>query len=505
MRQMADNDLADLIRSPRLDNLNPRDTITQIKAAAIRQFEALDGRMRIHSTEYFNHSFAPDLVLNWRTGREVERYVYMRSGSDDLALKDDVRRLGSQRPIVLGLAAVHRRSVENVAPDVSLNRLAEDYDTLVTDPEALASVAKARKDRPVTTLFSTALAQGGKGVLDSEDAATTTDLIAGGFEAAREMGAESVLKALTAVDAHLAAPFASRFNRVLQAVWIGSGGRADLFPQVKIDLAAGVDDEALEFLLDLEPIEDPEFWRRIGRSTTVKQIGHLTPRQPNENLQWLIKANLDHLSARVCRVQDRQEQFDDQDQPEFRWLIERNALALRSHSWIAYVAEKAEELGNIEGTPTDGVSINDLIGRATGTTLVGLQMSDGTYELDLTSSGQADVAHSDHLDAVSRSFGPSAKVLRARALTDNRQVACDFTRSAASTTTSSIVQLRDLLRVGLPLLRPIGEEEQVALVDLLEPLHDPGMLALDIDLATATGTLAFPDEDGEDYEPSDEG
>jgi hypothetical protein len=73
----------------------------------------------------------------------------------------------------------------------------------------------------------------------------------------------------------------------LQAVWIGSGGRADLFPDNQIELSAGVDDDALEFLLDLEPIRDYDFWRRIGRTASVAQIGKLSPQHPNENLHFL--------------------------------------------------------------------------------------------------------------------------------------------------------------------------------------------------------------------------
>jgi len=486
---MAESELARLLSSQSLYYLNPRDTITQIKAAAIRQFEALDSRVQIHSTDYFNHSFTPDLVLSWRTGREAERYVYMRSASDQEALTEDVLKLGEQKPIVLGLTPLYREAGEHDTAGIALDRLARDRDTLVTDAAALGSVTEAKRDQPITSLFSTALAQAGRGLVDSDDAETTTLAIANGFTAAREMGADSVQRAVTAVDSHLSVPFASRFNRIMQAVWIGSGGRADLFPQGQIDLAAGVDVEALEFLLDLDEVDDDEFWRRIGRTTTVSQIGRLSPRQPNANMQHLIKANLDHLMARVCRLQDRQEELYEQEQPEFWWRTENNALALRGRSWIAFVAEKAEDLGGIDGTPTSGVSITDLVNRAGSTVLTSLQMSDGTYELDLSSPSQADVAHSDHLNAVARSFGPAAKVLRARAMTGNRQVACDFTKSSASTTTSSVVLVTELLSISLPLLRPMEALAQAALLEVLSPLEDPDTLPMGIE---NSGQLTIP-------------
>jgi hypothetical protein len=496
---VVETELTRLVTSRILHDLSPRDTITQIKAAAIRQFAALDSRMKIHSTEYFNHSFAPDLVLTWRTSRETERYVYMRSASDHEDLAADVLRLGGQKPIVLGLNPVYREIGDHEKVGISLNRLAQDRDTLVTDASALASVVRAKLNKPITSLFSTALAQAGRGLVDSDDAETTTAVIASGFDAARGMGADSVLRAVTAVDDHLAVPFANRFNRILEAVWVGSGGRADLFPRGQLDLTAGVDDEALEFLLDLDVIDDYDFWRRIGRTTTVSQIGKLSPRQPNDNMQHLVKANLDHLTARACRVQDRQERMEEQEQPDLWWLTENHALALRSRSWTAFIAERAEELSGIEGTATKGVSIADLIDRAGTTVLTGVEMSDGTYQLDLSSSTQADVAHSDHLDAVARSFGSTARVQRARAMTDNRQVACDFTKSSASATTSSVVPVTELLGVSLPLLRPMQPSARAALLELLTPLVDPDALPLEGPIK-GNEQLAFPIEHSSDSE-----
>jgi hypothetical protein len=391
--------------------------------------------MAIHSTEYFNHSFSPDLVLTWETGRETERYVYIRSASEPDDLAEDVRRLADQKPIVLGLYPVYAKPDDRDASSLDLNALAHERDILVTDPGALASIAEAKQSRPFNSLFSTALTQAGRGLVDNYDAEATTEAIASGFDAAREMGADSVLKAVIAVQDPLAAPFANRFNRILQAVWIGSGGRADLFPHGQVDLTAGVEDDALEFLLDLEVIEDDDFWRRIGRNIAVSQLGQLSPRQPNANLQCLIKANLDHLAVRACRIQDRPQRIEEAGQSDPWWLTEQHALALRGPSWVAYVAEKAEELGEIEGTPTRGVSINDLVDRAGTTVLSSMQMSDGTYDLDLSSSTHQDVIHSAQLGAVAGSFG-----------------------------------------ISIPLLRPMTEEELNALVELLTPLPDPDQL-----------------------------
>lgn len=475
---MNNTSLPGLISSGDLSSLSARDTIIQIKAAAIRQFQALDARMLIHSTEYFNHTFAPDLVLRWPSGSGAERYVYMRSSVHDEVLADDVARLGDLRPILLELVPVHDQKLGK-SNEQGLNRLALEKNTLVTDPAALASIGEAKRDRPVTSLFSTALAQGGRGLLADEDARVATEAIADGFDGARRIASESVFRAAETADDHLSTPFANRFNRLLQAVWIASGGRADLFPHSQSTLTTGIDDDALEYLLDLEPIRDLDFWRGIGRSATVVRIGKLAMQHPNENLQFLVKANLDHLAVRSCRVQDRYPQLDEQDRPDFWWLTERGALALRSREWMAFVAEKAEDLSNIDSTSYKGISIPDLLERVRETVLTSLQMSDGAYEVDLSSSEQGNVTHSDHLQAVAESFGKTARVLRARALAGGRQISCDFSRSSASTTTSSTVTITELLGVSLPLLRPLSDDDRTKLEDLLRPPEDPNTLPPD--------------------------
>jgi hypothetical protein len=468
---MTERSLPGLITWDDLSELSTRETITQIKAAAIRQFEALDERIRVHSTDYFNHSFAPDLVLRWDRDSESERYVYMRSSAQAEVLGDDVARLGDLRPIMLDLVPLLSQGREKA--EDSLLGLAYEKNTLITDPRALATIGEAKRDRPVTSLFSAALARGGRGLLDDADARQATDVIANGFDAARRMETDPVHSAAAIAVDHLSAPFANRFNRLLQAVWIASGGSAALFPNNQLELSAGVDDDALEYVLELEPIRDPDFWRGIGRTLSVTRIGKLTPQHPNENLQLLIKTNLDHLTIRWCRLQERQELLDEQDHANFLWVTERDALALRGRGWIAFVAEKSSDLSEIEGTSTQGISIGNLLERADDTVLTSVQMSGYDYALDLRSSAPSGLIPGGLLYSLAETFGKDARVLRARAISRGRQVACDFSKSSASTGTSRMASLTDLLGVSLPLLRDMDEDTRARLQDLLQPMDDP--------------------------------
>ena len=268
--------LPGLISSDDLSRLNTRDTIIQIKTAAIRQFEALDARMHIHNTQYFNHSFAPDLVLRWSRGSPGERYVFMRSSSQDEVLVDDVARLGDLKPIILALASVQGETEQKTTE--SLSRLTYEKDTLVTDPTALAKIGEVKRDRPVINLFSTALTQGGRGLLDGDDARKAAILIADGLNGARQIKPDLVSRAAATAENYLSAPFANRFHRLLRAVWITSGGRADLFPYSQTQLSASMDDDALEYLLEQEPYDAGSGLERLV--TWVAEDTPLSASQP---------------------------------------------------------------------------------------------------------------------------------------------------------------------------------------------------------------------------------
>jgi hypothetical protein len=98
---MSNSSFMNIAANGTLDESSPLDTIAKIKHLAIRRLEALDSNVLIQVTDYFNHTFAPDLVLRWPRSQENERYVYLRGTNHIEYLVDDVERIGNQQPIVL--------------------------------------------------------------------------------------------------------------------------------------------------------------------------------------------------------------------------------------------------------------------------------------------------------------------------------------------------------------------------------------------------------------------
>jgi len=303
-------------------------------------------------------------------------------------------------PIVFGLTATPHDAPEVVQ---TLRSVATARRTLVTDPSAVSTFISGRDTTPVLGLFSSSLAQGGRGLVDNEEALTATQVLAAGFTGARNVDADATGDADSLFSSLLDERQTGRMSRFLQAIWVGSGGRLDLFPGPH-DLSGDLSDEALQFLLNFDEITDPEFWQRLGRGVSVSQLGTVQVQDPSPNLGHLVQANLDHLWARACAVvADAPHLDENSDNSSFRWLVERKVLALRGEGFTSYVSETAADARSLAGKPDPGLDVNVLRGRAHDSVLNSLQLGDGRDALRLDSENDTDVAQGERLRALAHS------------------------------------------------------------------------------------------------------
>src|SRR5262245_6201042 len=82
-----------------------RDSIRSIKQAIAQEIVALDPQVKVKTTEYFNHSYVPDLVAVWPSDSVTkERYIYLKFNSELAYLFDDLTLVQDHHPIIFGLA-----------------------------------------------------------------------------------------------------------------------------------------------------------------------------------------------------------------------------------------------------------------------------------------------------------------------------------------------------------------------------------------------------------------
>jgi hypothetical protein len=449
----------------------PSDSIHQVKREVSSELRALDPAMVITETDYFNHSFAPDLVASWPSDPTTpDRFIYLKVSSQLDFLLNDVTLVKDQRPIVFGLSPTPSGNV-SVAREI--RETAQRSDTLVTDADGLEELIEGNNSRFVK-LASNAVAQGGRGVVDQAGGAQAAEALNAGFDAALATEPSLTRTATSTLGTLLDARHADRMTRLLQAVWVGSGGRFENFPGPK-DLASDIADEALQFLLEYEEIDDLSFWRRIGSRVSIAQLGRLQLLKGSANLDHLIQANIHTLAAGTCRVLARHRELADAVGMSRRWLVERELLALRGADFIAYFAANLDDISNVRRKRSAGITVDDLARRARGLIIT---------EADLATAGRrtVKVISEDRTDLVddikSGKTYPEAtrstevRVKRAGAFLGNdRVLSCDFQTFTATRRTNSRTSLSDLVGAGIPLLHdvtPVDLERIARIVNVEE-------------------------------------
>jgi hypothetical protein len=446
-------EIFEALRSAGADN--PAANISFIKSLIVDNLRTADATVHVEVTDHFNHSFVPDMVLAW-PGVPEKRQLFLRTGFDLPDLMADVDLLAKEKPILLPLSGVQDIDVGSEMPDV-LSSHSTQHSTLITDPAGLQAFAERRTERPVVSLFSHALLQGGRGVLSLERAQQVSGVVGEGFDGAQHADFAATSTAVEATEALLDPPRASQMNRLLHAVWVGSGAPGTSFPGAS-GVTAVLDAEALRFVLGLD-IPDDEFWRRLGQGLTTGRLCELGDAPPSDNFQRLLMGNAHRLQAKACRVSGP---VRTADAP--RWSVAANTLVLDlEQARVQFAPRRVSDLpGN---GPTDVVppSVSDLAARAARAEVEveEVRLSNGESTLSYASEGGLDVAQDTALSEVANVLpGAAVTVAVARVGTAGRTVRCNFNTLTATGNSSAKFYVAELAAIAVPLLVSLTEEEQ---------------------------------------------
>ncbi|WP_143645227.1 hypothetical protein [Streptomyces antioxidans] len=447
-----------------IDPMDPLRSVHALKQTVINELKETDSRVSIKSTDYFNHTFAPDLVLRWPHDSNVRR-LFLRTDPDPIYLAQDMGIAGAPDSIFFSLSSGERPG--EVGSDESLHAAALEAGALLTDADGLQEFIESRRETPVVSLASSAILQGGRGLIKRPEAVAVSRGVSDGFSAAQELDVSRTRSATRVINEVFDGVRSSRLTRFLQAVWVGSGGDAATFP-APADVAGPLDDEALSFLLDLEEITDDSFWRRIGRGITLDRLAGLTINQPSRNLQRLVTNNLDVLQAKICRIALLQPQLW-RDESPLQWAVDREMLALQSDRFAAFLAGRREDL-NARPEDLDGISVNDVVKRAVRHRIAVSELELSTVRRTLTygSDRVEDVTRDEELADFAEVLGPSVRVNAAIAsIARGRNLRCDFTSLTGQGRTAAKFPISELLYAALGLMMELTEEEERQLSVLL--------------------------------------
>lgn len=437
---------------------SPSERIGAIKAAVVDNLRAADNRMKIETTDHFNHSFVPDLVLSW-PGQSENRRVFLRASYRIWDLLRDADLLAVDQPIIMPLVPMREQEDDGVS---ALHERTKESRILVTNPYGLEAFAEGRDAAPVVALLTHAILQGGRGVITTRRAREISGQVAAGFSGARNAAYEATSAALAVNETNLDPHRASQMNRLLHALWIGSGAPPSEFPGAT-GATAALDEEALRFVLEMPDLEDGAFWRRLGLSLTTERLCQLADFPANANLQRLLQYSAYRLTAKACRVVATPQR---PTEGVLRWSITSSTLTLQSPRYrIHFAPRSVMELPETTSV-RETVSVSELKRRAgnAGVDVAEVRLSNGDATLTYASTERPDVARDDFLSAVAAllSNGFVASVT-ARIGNGSRSVRCSFDTRTGAGNGNARYLLAELATVAAPLLNPILADELIAI------------------------------------------
>lgn len=443
---------------------DPRESEHRVKSAIADALSAFDPTATVKVTSYFNHTFAPDMLLSWG---QAQRPVFLRFTDNVPELGHDIEMLDKLDPLVFGLSTPTASSVvEN-----RLDERSRNADVLLTTPTAVEELTGREAPAATDRMLRNSLAHAGRGALiGSSNARELADTFAQGLTSAAGGEVGGTREALATIEHFFAVGQARRLNRVVQAVWEGGGARLDQYPGDP-ELSADVGSLPLLYLVQLMDTDDLSFWRGVGRNLTLEHLvdlGHADAAD-YENFQHLINANLDVLRARACHVLDMR-LYDDSEPPTLKWGVDLPvsetppALTLVGPGFLVYAARSRGELDPRVRKPGSGIPVEEYIERTQKASVTAVNVSVGDKHLALSAdSGMTD---SEFLEAATSGL-PSAMVDRATVTTPTGRVTVDFPQSTGTGVTRSDTLLAHLLHATTMLLVPLKPDERERLTEFL--------------------------------------
>lgn len=450
---------------------SPQDSILRIKNAVAHEITALDATAEIKSTDYFNHTFAPDFVLTWPD--QVERRVYLRLAYDLEALAAGMDFIDTHAPLVLGL-----NSREAVEAKSLVDESIAGTNVMFTEPAAMERLIQHKETEATANLFSNAIAQGGRGTFVADDAVQLSDVVELGFEGAAAIERQPTEEALSVISTYLGDIQASRMTRVLQAVWEGSGGSLTDFPG-HADLSGRLTPEALHYLVKYMRTDDIGFWQRIGRKLQLSDLETLDFDADSDNIQLLIKANLDVIRARAAVVRKDPLGVNSLEiDQKFRWSRRGQHVTFEAPNLYAALSSSKTEIEDFARESANAVPIEDFIERSGEFQLVEctLEASPET----VTAKTAVGTIAPDRLRKLADSVEGSGAVTEATFATPSGRVTTNLTRQTGSGVTKSNLLMADLLATTLPIVSELDLTVRSEMLAFLSYDEIPGQLTLDL-------------------------
>lgn len=310
---------------------------TDVKQLLCDELARVDPTAAIHRTEYFNHTYLPDVVLDWDAAGSRE--VFLRFVSAPTRLLADVDRIGVGGPVIFDLShAARQREVDDSPSASSAVQEASERspELLITDSEATPHVRPKNAKNMLERLVVGNLLRSGHGNLDESTASSAVTTSRAGYGGAIATDPDRVRAVVAVGQQVLDQDTERRVARTLQLLWWVGGGAPEEFPiSVPDDMELNPSDTH-DFLRSVfkgeQVIEDDAFWSRLADRLSFDTLVGVGDVPHSENLRRLMCQLAGRLKLSHVVLDNWWGSF--QPFGRLEWRLEDRFLCLRSPEWV---------------------------------------------------------------------------------------------------------------------------------------------------------------------------
>ena len=434
---------------------------TEVKRLLCDELARVDPKAQIHRTEYFNHTYVPDVVLDW-DGREP-RELFLRFTSTPQRLLTDVDRIGASGPVIFDLspATARERGAEELASVATAVQRASERspELLITNSEATQDVRPGHAKNMVERLVVGNLLRSGRGHLDESTAEKAVSASRAGYAGAIDAAPDDVQAAVDVARQMLDPDTERRVERTLQLLWWVGGGAPEVFPISGLDdmelNPADTRDFLREVFADEPVIEDDAFWSRLADRLTFDTLVDVGDAAQSENLHHLMRQLVGRLELSHATVDKRERPFPPFDQ--LAWTLEERFLCLRGPEWECRFTPHGNRFSQRrdEGRP---VPLAEADRRSATYRVQEAKIDEAARQVTLSRKADGPDQYLGSLRDLAAGFAEDVAVRTITVLLDDSAITADFDRMMVGADPDATI--RSMATVATEMLAAIDDDEQ---------------------------------------------
>ncbi|BDU01046.1 MULTISPECIES: helicase associated domain-containing protein [Nocardia] len=435
-------------------------SIQRLKEIVTETLLATDPSAKIVQTEYFNHTYIPDLVVEWPSrGSGAIRPIYLRPTQDPWIIEQDVQEHAESKPVFVHLSELFEEGYSVAESGVAkLSSTARSTQSLVTEVEAFDRMSSISGNSGGHLLPASVL-RGGLGLFETEAAEDAAIRVSRGFSGAMDADRQLTESALNAIDDWLSPGEASELTSIFETVWVAAGGSAHEFPRELRNLRLNFSPDRLQLLLGTISQDLTDFWRQVGRSVNLESFKSLNLVGEQRALQSIMQTALPNITARTCRILNSYHQNRSR---ELAWQVEDGRIYMTGLGKEAWIGFRGDELPRRHDIYVDlRPSPSALLKRSKRGDLpiVSVELAGNGKNLSYGSDGSSDIGET--LTSLEEMIGNSAVVKRATTSIEARKpLTIDFVSSTAFGGAAARLSAPDLLWASWAMMVDLAESDQ---------------------------------------------